>query len=205
MNNSLSKTKILTISFITLLCSFSFSIASIQGFNGNEAFSSKVPPINLPNLNKILKHSTSELKSKKMTKLESEQMITILSKEILEDSKAYINYPRVGFLSSLTSDKLNINYLNDLATHLQRTGSGNISQGILKNGIEKTVIVSMRIDSLGHLVNASINQSSNIKEIDLAALKIIEVAAPYEPLPDNISSKYDQVNIIRTFLFNGDK
>ena len=199
MNNSLSKTKILTISFITLLCSFSFSIASIQGFNGNEAFSSKVPPINLPNLNKILKHSTSELKSKKMTKLESEQMITILSKEILEDSKAYINYPRVGFLSSLTSDKLNINYLNDLATHLQRTGSGNISQGILKNGIEKTVIVSMRIDSLGHLVNAS------IKEIDLAALKIIEVAAPYEPLPDNISSKYDQVNIIRTFLFNGDK
>jgi protein TonB len=44
-------------------------------------------------------------------------------------------------------------------------------------------------------------RSSGIPEIDRAAISIVQLAAPYAPLPDNITERVDVLHITRTWRF----
>jgi len=46
-----------------------------------------------------------------------------------------------------------------------------------------------------------VRRSSGIREIDQAAINIVQMAAPYSPLPDNITDKVDILHITRTWRF----
>jgi TonB family protein len=214
INNIVNNTKITSLALIGLFCSFTNIMAATHEMNRDEVI---VPPIELPNLDQVLSHNKSQPSTKHKTVAKiglskmsqyngkyTKQLIAKLSKEIQADSNDYINHPKIGFLSSLTSDKYDANYLNNIALHLQKTGSENIPKGILPKDTQKTVIVSITLDNQGNLLNSIISQSSHIIELDKVALKIIELAAPYQPLPKSMSNRYDQVNIIRTFVFNGE-
>lgn len=177
------------------------------------AMASLVPPIELPNLDWVL-NSSEKLAEKPVKKTASissnfqsidrkKNLIAQLSQEILADSREYINHPKIIFLSSLTSDEQSRDYLNSIVTQLEKVGTSQIPEDVLQKGTRTKVIVSMRIDSQGKLLESSINQSSEVDEVDKAALKIINLAAPYQSLPKSMSEQYDQVNITRTFFFDG--
>ncbi len=44
-------------------------------------------------------------------------------------------------------------------------------------------------------------RSSGVSEIDQAAINIVHLAAPYAPLPDNITERVDVLHITRTWRF----
>jgi protein TonB len=46
-----------------------------------------------------------------------------------------------------------------------------------------------------------INRSSGYKVLDQAALRIVRLAAPYEPFPANIRQDTDILHITRTWTF----
>lgn len=182
------------------------------------AMASLVPPIELPNLDWVVNQSdtfterpagksTAEAVSSLVNlSLDNKQnLIAQLSQEILADSREYINYPKIIFLSSLTSDKQSMEYLNTVVSQLEKVGDSQVPENVLKKGTRKQVIVSMRIDNQGKLLESSIQRSSDIIAIDKAALKIIELAAPYQSLPKSMSERYDQVDIVRTFFFDGEE
>ena len=52
------------------------------------------------------------------------------------------------------------------------------------------------------VVEIQISVSSGSKVLDDAALKIVKLAAPYEPLPSEIRKKYDRLNITRSIVFH---
>lgn len=177
------------------------------------AIASLVPPIELPNLDWVINSSESIAgkPDKSVTSTPNnfqtidrkQSLIAQLYQEILADSREYINHPKVIFLSSLTSDEQSREYLDSVVTQLEKVGASQIPEDVLQKGTRTKVIVSMRVDSQGKLLESSINQSSEVDEIDKAAIKIIKLAAPYQSLPKSMSERYDQVNITRTFFFDG--
>jgi protein TonB len=46
-----------------------------------------------------------------------------------------------------------------------------------------------------------VKRSSGVPEIDEAAIRIVQMAAPYSPLPDNITERVDILHITRTWRF----
>ena len=68
-----------------------------------------------------------------------------------------------------------------------------------------TLILNATLDRAGRVVEIEISTSSGSKVLDDAAIKIVKLASPYEPLPKKVREKYDRLNITRTIVFhNGD-
>jgi len=53
-----------------------------------------------------------------------------------------------------------------------------------------------------HFIDSLSAKGSGSKILDNAALNIVKLAAPYEPLPKAIRAKYDRLNITRTIVFH---
>ena len=62
------------------------------------------------------------------------------------------------------------------------------------------ILVAIRVD--GHVDDFRIMESSGSQILDEAAKKIVGLAAPFEPLPEEISSKTDILEIVRTWRFH---
>ena len=59
--------------------------------------------------------------------------------------------------------------------------------------------MSIRAD--GSLENVEVNRSRATRILDAAAVKIVEMAAPYAPFPPDIKRDTDILNITRTWTF----
>ncbi|MDG1773370.1 MAG: TonB family protein, partial [Oceanicoccus sp.] len=57
----------------------------------------------------------------------------------------------------------------------------------------------------GDVYQVKILQSSGHKILDQAALKIVHLAAPYDPFPQAMQRNVDVLEIIRTWRFHKDK
>jgi protein TonB len=53
----------------------------------------------------------------------------------------------------------------------------------------------------GTVDSIDIMRSSGVSELDQAAIHIVQLAAPYSPLPDNIKDRVDILHITRTWRF----
>ena len=62
--------------------------------------------------------------------------------------------------------------------------------------------MNVTLGQAGHVVNSQISLSSGYKVLDQAALRVVKLAAPYEPLPEESRRKWDQLNITRTWIFH---
>ncbi len=59
----------------------------------------------------------------------------------------------------------------------------------------------MSIKSDGKLERVDINRSSGLRILDAAALRIVELSAPYAPFPADIAKDTDVISITRTWVF----
>jgi protein TonB len=62
-------------------------------------------------------------------------------------------------------------------------------------------VLSVGIHQNGSIESIAVMRSSGIDEIDDAARNIVQLAAPYAPLPDNIREHVDILHITRTWRF----
>jgi protein TonB len=63
------------------------------------------------------------------------------------------------------------------------------------------LILTVGINQNGTVESIDVKRSSGIREIDQAATHIVQMAAPYAPLPENIREKVDVLHITRTWRF----
>jgi protein TonB len=57
------------------------------------------------------------------------------------------------------------------------------------------------INQNGTVESIDVMRSSGLNEIDQAAINIVQMAAPYAPLPDHITEHVDVLHITRTWRF----
>ena len=65
----------------------------------------------------------------------------------------------------------------------------------------RTLLITVSIRSDGSVENVEINRSSGQKVLDAAAIRIVEMSAPFAAFPPDIKRDTDVLHITRTWTF----
>ncbi len=129
--------------------------------------------------------------------------IAQLMAEMSKDEQHYANRPRIHFIDSISAKSaVEAEYIDAWAKKLERIGNINFPKEALRLSLSGTLILNTTLDRAGRVVEIGIDSSSGSRILDKAALRIVKLASPYEPLPREIRAKYDQLNITRSIIFH---
>ncbi|PKO84616.1 MAG: energy transducer TonB [Betaproteobacteria bacterium HGW-Betaproteobacteria-11] len=126
--------------------------------------------------------------------------IARLEGEIAQQMEAYNQRPRKKFIGARVSEYRFAQYVEDWRQKIERVGNMNYptaARGRLYGSLVLTVVIKAD----GELDRVEINRSSGQKVLDEAAQRIVRLAAPYAPFPDNIRRDTDVLEITRTWTF----
>ncbi|MBQ0747593.1 MAG: energy transducer TonB [Marinobacter sp.] len=133
-----------------------------------------------------------------------ERSLEIASLEARFDAQqqAYARKPRVMRVTAASTLKsTNAWYVQNWVSKVTRVGNINYPTEARRAGVYGTLrmLVSMQKD--GTIKEVAILQSSGSTLLDDAAIRIVRMAAPFAPFPDEMRKDVDELEIIRTWSF----
>ncbi len=96
-------------------------------------------------------------------------------------------------------------YLEAWIRKVERIGNLNYPDEARRRGLAGSLILSVRLDAEGRLLDVGITQSSGEPILDQAAIRIVELAEPFAPFTADMRESYDQLVITRTWAFRRDR
>ena len=127
--------------------------------------------------------------------------IARLEASIAREWESYQQRPRRRFIGARTQEFRFARYIEDWRTKVERVGETNYPQAARDQRIYGSLVVTVSIKSDGSLDRVDINRSSGQRILDAAALRIVQLSAPYAPFPADIAKDTDVISITRTWLF----
>jgi protein TonB len=94
-------------------------------------------------------------------------------------------------------------YLDGWRRKVERVGTINFPNAARRQKLSGTPVVEVTIGADGKLAAAIIRRSSGHPEIDDAAIRILKLAAPFDPFPRELSAKHDEIRIAYEWQFLG--
>lgn len=125
-----------------------------------------------------------------------------LEAELDEQTRLYADRPRVKRLTSVAArESADAAYLLDWRRRVEAVGNKYYPEASIRYGIygDLRMLVVIRRD--GNLDDIRILSSSGYAVLDEAAIKIVRMAAPFAPFPDELRATTDRLEIIRTWQF----
>jgi len=121
--------------------------------------------------------------------------------EVSRQSQWKSNLPRREFISANTREYEFASYMSAWVSKVERVGNLNYPSDLRRKKLHGDLILTVGIAQNGTIESIDVMRSSGIADIDQAAIKIVQLAAPYSPLPDNITNRVDILHITRTWRF----
>src|SRR4030067_1690292 len=84
---------------------------------------------------------------------------------------------------------------------VERVGNLNYPEQAKRQGIAGSLVLDVAIKPDGALQGVQVLRTSGQKVLDDAAVRIVELAAPYAPLPPDMRAGVDILHITRTCKF----
>jgi len=109
--------------------------------------------------------------------------------------------PRRQFISANTREYEFASYMSAWVSKVERVGNLNYPSELRRKKLHGDLVLTVGIRQNGTVESVDIMRSSGVSEIDQAAVHIVRMAAPYAPLPDNITEHVDVLHITRTWRF----
>ena len=131
--------------------------------------------------------------------------IAQLQAEIRQMEVDYAKRPKVVVLTASTRKAVEAGYLAAWVRKIEATGNLNYPAEARIKRINGQLRMSVRLDAAGKVLEVVINRSSGNSLLDEAARRILRLAQPFPPFPEEMRDKADQVVIIRTWEFNSDR
>jgi protein TonB len=94
-------------------------------------------------------------------------------------------------------------YLDSWRRKIERVGTMNFPNAARRQKLSGTPVIEVTIGSDGKLLDTVVRSSSGHVEIDEAAMRILKLAAPFDPFPTELSAKHDQIRIAYEWQFLG--
>jgi periplasmic protein TonB len=92
-------------------------------------------------------------------------------------------------------------YLDSWRRKIERVGTMNFPDVARRQKLSGTPVIEVTIGADGKLLQTIVRRSSGHAEIDEAAMRILKLAAPYDPFPNELSVKHDQIRIAYEWQF----
>jgi protein TonB len=109
--------------------------------------------------------------------------------------------PRRQFISANTREYEFASYMSAWVSKVERVGNLNYPSELRRKKLHGDLVLTVGINQNGTVESIDVMRSSGLSEIDQAAINIVQMAAPYAPLPDNITEHVDILHITRTWRF----
>ena len=84
---------------------------------------------------------------------------------------------------------------------VERIGNMNYQEAARQKKLYGSLLITVSIRSDGTLENVEINRSSGHRVLDAAAVRVVEMSAPYAAFPPDIRRDTDILHITRTWTF----
>lgn len=153
--------------------------------------------------------SEKEKKEDKPRKISAESLamqISELSKELNMAEQNYAKRPRIKFMNSMSAKSyVFAQYEAEWQRKIERIGNLNYPDEARRKRLAGRLLLVVLINSDGTLSKVELRSSSGHKVLDDAAVRIVQLAAPFAAFPDKISKEYDQLAITRTWRFASDR
>ena len=127
--------------------------------------------------------------------------IARLEAQIDKNWNAYQELPRRKNIGSTTREYRFAQYIEDWRIKVERIGNLNYPEQARRQKIFGRLQLSVSIRKDGSVEKIEIDKSSGNRILDAAAMRIVKLAAPYSPLPPNITKDIDILEITRTWSF----
>jgi periplasmic protein TonB len=92
-------------------------------------------------------------------------------------------------------------YLDSWRRKIERVGTINFPAAARREKLSGTPVIEVTITADGRLAQSVVRRSSGHPEIDEAAMRILKLAAPYDPFPGDLAAKHDEIRIAYEWQF----
>lgn len=135
--------------------------------------------------------------------MRSRQMV---SNAISEETQyqPFKRQPRQRYITASSREYSAAAYMESWRRTVERIGNINYPEEARRQGLTGSLILDVAIKPDGRVHEIRVARSSGKKVLDDAAVRIVELAAPYAPFPADIRKETDILHIIRTWQFESD-
>jgi protein TonB len=128
--------------------------------------------------------------------------IASLEARLDEQQQAFAERPRVRRLTSLSAKQaVDAAYLHSWRSRVEAIGNRYYPTASSRYGIYGNLRLMVAIRYDGSIETIEVLSSSGHAVLDEAAIRIVRMAAPYDPFPPELRATTDRLEIIRTWKF----
>lgn len=113
----------------------------------------------------------------------------------------YQKRPRRMFVGARAQEYTFAQYVDDWRIKVERVGNLNYPEAARRQGLYGSLVLTVNINADGSLESVQVDRPSGSKILDAAAVKIVEMAAPYAAFTPAMRQKVDILGITRTWTF----
>lgn len=124
-----------------------------------------------------------------------------LQARISTEWEAYQKFPRRDNAAARAKEYAFARYVEDWRIKVERIGNLNYPEAAKREGIHGNLMLTVSIRANGSLVDVQIERSSGSRILDAAAIKIVQMSAPFAPFSDEMRRQIDIFEITRTWHF----
>lgn len=124
-----------------------------------------------------------------------------LEAQIARDMEAYQQRPKRRFLGARTEEYRFARYVEDWRGKVEKIGNLNYPEAARSQRLYGSLVLTVAIRADGSVEKVEISRSSSKKILDAAAVRIVQLAAPYASFPPDIRRDTDIIEITRTWTF----
>ncbi len=127
--------------------------------------------------------------------------IARLTERIDAKTRAYQSRARRKAISTSTREYRYASYMEAWRRKVERIGNLNYPEEARRKGLYGNLILHVSVRADGSLEGIRVVRSSGQDLLDQAAVRIVELAAPFAPFPPDIAAETDLLDITRTWQF----
>jgi protein TonB len=124
-----------------------------------------------------------------------------LAAQISRDWGNYQKRPKRVFLGARVREYRYARYVEDWRAKVEKVGNLNYPEAAKRDKVYGSLLLTVSIRADGEVENIEVNRSSGHPVLDEAAIRIVRLAAPYAPFPEDIRRDTDILSITRTWTF----
>ena len=124
-----------------------------------------------------------------------------MSANIRQKLETRAQRPKRKFISASTKEYRYAAYMEAWRAKVERMGNLNYPEEARRRKLSGSLLLEVALNANGTINEIMIRRSSGEKILDDAAIRIVELAAPYAPFPQKIKQETGILHIIRTWQF----
>jgi protein TonB len=138
------------------------------------------------------------------TLMQESMTMAKLQPGIQRDRESQSKLPRRKWISANTRQYEFAAYMQAWVAKVERVGNLNFPEEVRRLKLTGDLVMTVGIKQDGSIEAIEVIRSSGKFQLDQAATRIVRLAGPYSPLPEQIKETVDILHITRTWVFSRD-